>query len=249
MCVVWLSPSLFFVDADGPNMAEKRKRQSKKEEKLVLSAENALSGIVLFPSVTVDPAETIGQLCKRLSTGLSKTLQYKVVSKDGVTPLKHMHRAFKNLKGMPYIRLLPVPAASSYNCRACKVPLYDEMYRSRVSQTILCPEHFQDVSETKRKYWQKLDGPPAVKSVTKCESCRRPAWGDCYYVTPHGKVYCEQHAQHFSAAALKMCRRVDDDTMQEWRQLTKGMKKPESWRYCTKDDDAEFIMKQYLEAV
>lgn len=213
---------------------------------LVLTAENAMSGIVLKRGVTISPTETIGQLLKRVfpAEDLPKHLEYKVIGKDGSTPLKSAHNALKNLKECTALRLLPVRTKPSFVCAVCKGPLYEDCYRSRVTSVILCPKHYGDLPVSRHKYFQQLHGPPGVKSGKACNTCAKPAWGDAYYVTPTGDVFCEKHALQFGTEAVKLCQRVTAEHLTRWRTLSRGAADRED-RYRYKDDGIKQLIADF----
>jgi len=208
---------------------------------LVLRAENAFSGVVVFSAVTVDHDETIRQLCKRLSKGLPAGSEYQIVSQDGSTPMSNWLKAFKNLKDMPCLRLLCRNTANPLQCDVCKAKLPGKAYRSRATGAVVCPDHFAQIPSEKQHFFQRLERPPTFKSSSKCETCRTKIWGDCYYVTPHGKVYCEQHVQQFGSEGVKLCRRVDAAAMRAWKEATRGCKRLTGWYYV---DDGVHALKQ-----
>ena len=109
-------------------MPEKRKRspaggkERQKQDALALRAENALSGVVLFPVVGVDPGKTIGQLCKRLQI-CPWACDSRSCPSTASPPFTHHH--FKHLKeDLPCIRLWPVSMGSRCRCRACSAYLF-----------------------------------------------------------------------------------------------------------------------------
>jgi hypothetical protein len=185
---------------------------------LVLRAENALSGATILPEVQIRRKETVGQLCARLSADVA----YRVVSEDGGF-VNNRRGAFKTLKDAECIRLVVSKNHASFKCYVCKQSFSGTVYRSKLSEKIVCPHHHQQLRAGFKTFFQELNGLPNIKSSKNCEVCRSKVRGDCYYVTPTGGVFCEQHVQQFGPKGVEMCRAVTGGDLRAWRAATRGM--------------------------